>query len=810
MTPLLRLLPVSTSVLTRVPRSKLNSLPFCAENWLVALLIMLMFLLEACSSQQSEGPLTAAPLPVAKEATFAGRTAEPNLFAAVVTHGNGMDVYFCDGTRDFWFRSVSSDVVQELEDSTGAKLSLEFVDNMVVGHLSVGEARTSFALPKVQHEALYRAEANVGEKRMLGGWIVLANGEQRGAIRQANSVTVASTLVASPPGGNLPPRIVCNACPENSTPLTAAALTPQTAQRVVNKSQKFTVIGLGDSFMSGEGAPVVKGALTQSTPLTILDAQGIGVQEVWSDGLPTSVQHAFNLSAAEVSRLNREARACHRGVSGLGEAVKALRATWPNSVDIIHQTYACSGAVVANLIDQPYSGPGGCGSKTGLAQSSCLRYADDLSSNDIRPQWSDARTFLASQSLVADAVVMSIGGNDFGFGTVVGDCLISNCDAASSASQAVLANGEREVPGRYRLLAETFSRSGVPKENVYLTQHPNPLNKNATELCAGSDFLPDLVLALVTTEEARFAQRFMGAINGAAANTATDPNIGWRVITPPIGAETGHGMCTGDPWFNTRLFSLFTQGQDRDEGVGNGIGFTSGMFHPNENGQRGAYMPGYQAALDTALRTRFTPKRGPMFRAVAFRNANGRAEVDLRWDDPNSFESKNVLVNSLNGVVVTTGPDATRATVALTGTRGSFNLKTCFIGPAGNELCSADTPPLEVEVKVPTHAPSSVNNVAGLSPTDPKWLLSWNDAAPSRLYTTLEIERSGVITREAVLGQSFQVPYAAGRNSFRVAACNDLGCGPPSSWQNFVPLQPPPPAVTSCPAGRTAIRGTCF
>lgn len=78
-------------------------------------------MLVACGGNSSEADSTlqqATPVTL-KEATFAGRTSNSNLFGAVLTHTTGIEAYFCDGQRDYWFRGVPGDSIVEMVTTTG-------------------------------------------------------------------------------------------------------------------------------------------------------------------------------------------------------------------------------------------------------------------------------------------------------------------------------------------------------------------------------------------------------------------------------------------------------------------------------------------------------------------------------------------------------------------------------------------------------------------------------------------------------------------------------------------------------------------
>ena len=777
-------------ILTKLPRlatgKQLKSIrPEQCHPLLISLwLLLAAWLLVACGGNSSEGdsPIQAAAPVTLSDATFAGRTSNSNLFGAVVTHATGIEAYFCDGQRDFWFRGTPGDSIVELVDSAGTKLVLSLEQDVVLGRLVDGDTVTQFELPKVPGEVLFRAETFLGAQRILGGWIKLPDGEQRGVIRDG-IINLPSTLIGD--------RFTCDNCVVFAGSLTPAALTPTSAQSTANLPAKFTVIGMGDSFMSGEGAPVIVGAHT--------DAGRSGQSETWSSGMPLGAN--LNISAASQTALLNEARACHRGASGLGLAVADLQTLWPG-VALVHQNFACSGAVVSNLISTSVSGQANCAAPSLSAdqQRECHLLSDDLSTQSIRPQLTAALDFLDTQRLSADAVVMSIGGNDLGFGKIIADCLSGSCSDKDSAARKALAEGLEALPGRYTNLANRFIAARLPAANIHITQHPNPLRNTATDICAGLDF-SDILFQQISDEDGDFASGVTGIVNTEVGKTRQAH--GWKIISSHVGTEVGHGICTSQPWYNDNTRALATQG--RDYWVdGNPLTLSAGMAHPNQRGQREGYKPAYQAALNSELLSRFTPRLPSRVKAVNFAVRNGRGEVTLQWDDINNFESKTVIRNSVGGALATVGADVTRATVTLTGLTGSLTVKACLSGPT--DLCSTESAPINVEVKVPTHMPSIVLSGGSINQATPEIPIVWSDAAPTRMFSTLELDANGVISRSAVEGQRVVFPVATQVSRFRVAACNTLGCGPATPWTTL--NKPPIDVVRLCvPPQRPLLSG---
>ncbi len=720
-------------------------------------------LLVACGGSSNDGdeqPLQAAQLVPMTDATFAGRTDNPEMFAAVLTHANGVDAYFCDGIRDFWFRGSAGDSPLVLQNSSGAELVLELDADSVRGGLTSGSTVTAFNLPKATGEVLFRGETFLGEQHVLGGWIRLPDGEQRGVVKFGDKSVNSELSEGKLMCGNL----VCATLGD----MIPAPFTPTTATRTANQPVKFTVIGMGDSFMSGEGAPVTLGNHT--------NAGQNGMSEAWSSGMPQGAN--LTISATDKARLQSEATACHRGASGLGLAVAALQILWP-SVALVHQNFACSGAIVSNLFNTSVSGHANC-AKPSLSvdqKNNCNALADDLPTQSILPQLTAVLDFLSDQQLNADAVVMSIGGNDLGFGEIITDCLQAipgfGCDGDDSAARKALDAGVLVLPGRYEDLNDAFNAAHVPSANVFITKHLNPMRQTGTETCGGLEFT-DQLLRSISDEEGVFVKDVVNVVNQQVNLTHED--LGWNIISSHLGSEVGHGVCTTVPWYNDNTTALRTQGRDLWV-PGSPLTLSSGMFHPNQSGQREGYKPAYQAALKNALTTRFRPRTPERFRPVAFARNNGVDVVTMRWDDPNNFESKSIIRYAGNGVRLTKLADVTQADFVLSGL-SSLVIKACFDGDV--EICSAETAPVDIEIKIPTHTPT-ITSKGPLS-------VRWSDLAPSRLFSTIEFENDGVISRRAVEGQSAQILGGFAKvipTRFRVAACNNLGCGPATAWRDL-------------------------
>lgn len=731
-------------------------------------LLLLCLAVAACTP---EAELTAASSTPLTDATYAGKTSNENLFAAVITTSAGVEAYLCDGTIDFWFRGEGSgDGVMEFGEDGAPRLLLQAADGRMYGRLiAVDGAETTFTLPAVEGEVLFRAEGNTGDERVLAGWIKLPSGEQRGAIRLGEA-----TLSSQLDDGITPS---CGGCLIAAS-LTPAPFTPATATKRMNVVPRVTILALGDSYMSGEGAPVTDGQF---------DSDGKnGAPATWTNGLPSSNSFSFAMDGGTAGRLAREARACHRGSAGLRLAVGDLRRAWP-SVSFIDQSFACSGAQAKHLIDTNYAGPANCLSKTGQEKTDCLAISDDMPTASIRPQLVEAVGFLKENRLAADVVVMSVGGNDLGFGDVIADCLSSpggGCEASDSRARQSLASGLAVLPGEYARLARALGDAGIPSSAVYIAQYPNPMRRTSSDLCSGLEF-DDALMRFISDEESVFAGQVHTQMNAAVSSAATANR--WNIVSSHVGTEVGHAMCNSTPWFNDTQTALETVGANLPPHAFGLVKISTGMVHPNRLGHSEGYKPAYVASLDAMLRRRFALRTPTNFQVTKMEVRDGRGVVTLQWDDVNTMENFHTLRDASGTRLAGTSSDETTTQVLLDGLTGSVSVEACLRTP---DLCSARSSVLQLEVKRPTHTPTNVfaSDTINASTAPSQIRLSWNDSAPTRMFTTVEMEsRTGVLTRLAVKSQSHLLPGGTSLARFRVAACNTLGCGPASQWATYSP-----------------------
>lgn len=166
-----------------------------------------------------------------------------------------------------------------------------------------------------------------------------------------------------------------------------------------------------------------------------------------------------------------------------------------------------------------------------------------------------------------DLVTITIGGNDVGFGAVLGTCTFAQSDGACFAAvDTAEAFARSALPGR---LARTYAaiRSAAPDARVIVLGYPrlfelppscpDPLTPNLArreKLNEGSDVLNTVIQKTVNQQ----------------------PGFSFADVRSRF---DGHGVCSADPWIN-----------------GPSVPPSIGSYHPNQTGYRDGYLDALNAA----------------------------------------------------------------------------------------------------------------------------------------------------------------------------------------------------------------------
>lgn len=323
--------------------------------------------------------------------------------------------------------------------------------------------------------------------------------------------------------------------------------------------QDVFIVGLGDSYGSGEGNPV-------------------------------------NLNA------EWDSRRCHRSrVSGQEQAADRLDSLPGVTVTFLH--LACSGAEARVGILGSYAGlvPASPALPPQIVQAA--EYVEYSSRDDGSRRW-------------PDLIVTSVGGNDAGFAPIVKNCLqppglpkpsssfpfisiapLGGCDSGSGNN--ILEPGLQRLPALYDEidLALRGQHPNLPALcnpvvpcDFLITEYPDGATDDDGEACKfhAPGFLEDEFLWVRDSMVPR--------LNTAIEQSAN--RLGWTYVSGIRQAFHGHGICAEKDWLRDILESIEIQGT---EGFWDLPPDINGAFHPDGDGHTFGYTPSILDAMRAAL-----------------------------------------------------------------------------------------------------------------------------------------------------------------------------------------------------------------
>ena len=168
----------------------MNTHTFLRRISVFALLGLAVIVIAACGS---DSPDTANRSEPAAVRSYVGAAQGSGAFVGVVVDGERALTYVCDGvpgdpvgappTVQAWFNGpLKGDVVDVSEP--GGRLELRVRKDDVTGTVSLADGRRlPVAARVVKGDAgLYRAEASVTDGKLVAGWILSSDGQQRGGL----------------------------------------------------------------------------------------------------------------------------------------------------------------------------------------------------------------------------------------------------------------------------------------------------------------------------------------------------------------------------------------------------------------------------------------------------------------------------------------------------------------------------------------------------------------------------------------------------------------------------------------------------
>ncbi|MCA1674384.1 MAG: hypothetical protein LC799_20075, partial [Actinobacteria bacterium] len=500
------------------------------------------------------------------------------------------------------------------------------------------------------------------------------------------------------------------------------------------------IVSIGDSYASGEGNPDVN---QTGTPTK-------GTKARWVD------------------------RRCHRSAhAGPAQAALALERADPHS-SVTFLSFACSGANINRVYNaysdacpgdnppndtyksdiwDPYkpgdpnrpAGSGVLGSYRGPEVATCTDFSDH-----VPPQLQQMAAAVGDRRI--DAVVMSAGGNDIGFGPLAATCLVPFKDCrlqevtGTDGTKVILPvrfeqdreamNGADGKSGRYKALQDGLANlrqaTGAPVRiaKVYITEYPDPT----------TDLLPDDPKARVpycdkVADDINWAVAIegdevvwardtvlLGGLNRAVANAAG--NHGWQYVDGMANAFLGHGYCVGDTdkphaerWIRTATESVLMQGpEDKTK--------TTGTLHPTARGHQvyaERIVHYVMPALDALPVDDRTPPQAPTISVPDPINAANQTTVALTGSAEAQTTAQITLTDTTG-----TPPISGAVLVGWDGYSATFDVSPFADGPVYAAVTLSDaagntSPTATVTVTKDTRGPSTG---AGVSPAP---VNGWNN-----------------------------------------------------------------------------------
>jgi hypothetical protein len=710
--------------------------------------------------------------------SWVGKLRDSSALIAIVADGTQFVAYVCDdGHLGSWFFAAPGPVAQlYVTNAGGAQLAVAL--GAVAKGMFVKDGQASaFEAHKTNKEALFRADALADQTLVVGGWI-RDGGQTRG------TVAIGSTLTLAPP---LAATVRVTLDPDVLATLSPAAMTPDTLSQPTANSTKFVWAAAGDSYAAGEGNPEVGIADRDK----VEDFTGLR----WGNDATTFVPNGNASIAADMTT-------CHRSDQAAApKAQRTLQATY-SGMTIRLGFVACSGATTGALTG-PYSGP----SSTPASLLGLPRVT--------QPAQLDRIANFAEDQDQLNAIYLSIGGNNAGFGDIITDCISptgpSNCaDAWDTLLDARLFNLIKPGGSYEQINNGIVSRFG-PNLPVLIQDYPSPLHDGSTAIppvCFGPDYddppaevgvggYDDALQDNVTHDEANWAFGVPGRLN-AAVESAAD-TLGWTVIDGHLSAFNGHGVCTDQPFMNLNSAALRRQGRDIPDT--SFFLFSSGFMHPNDAG----YTRMATATVDAMRPLVDTVARNGLVAPVNVRiaAATRKGAITLRWNDratsENAYEILVLPVRSQDAPLLRVPAGAVRVgdgyRVRLAGAnmqefladfggggQFSFQVRACqtgirFIEGAGAELQCGPWSARVVGTNVDPAAPTGLRltrQVVGFNLVSD--VLTWSPQVDAIEFVVRVEQANGSASETRTVGTAFLQFNPPSGVRYKVAACNRVAC----------------------------------
>ena len=330
------------------------------------------------------------------------------------------------------------------------------------------------------------------------------------------------------------------------------------------------VVALGDSFISGEGNPHV----------------------LWEK---PKIVRGFPQSPTQPASW-WDAR-CHRSLF-TGAAIAAAKlAQWNKRISVTFVSYACSGAELYDGLMTGYRG-------RETVRQVRARYKEHIQApvdvylgrHYLQPQIKEIGKVLCAEDGRSvldectdfrrpDYLIVSSGGNEIGFSSIVKDLALRNCKADCKDD---IERGVIEKIGELQSGFQSLKRRLAPTNphNVILTEYMDPTRFQNAKFCDDrrarqKSFFGFKHFIGIRAHESRFAfEKVLVKLNAELKDVAT--SLGWRIVDDLQALSRRKGYCSDKSWFNTYQHSNKKQGElPLDGTAGANIRISTGAMHPN-------------------------------------------------------------------------------------------------------------------------------------------------------------------------------------------------------------------------------------
>jgi hypothetical protein len=133
------------------------------------------------------------------EASYAGRVNGGDATVAIAVKKGQAVAYLCDGSEiEAWMKGTVTDGTLKLTGAKGARLDGKYSETAANGSVTAAGKQWQFTAAVAKAPSgLYRATAQVRNADIIGGWIVLQNGQQVGVVTSDGVPAAAPPLNTS-------------------------------------------------------------------------------------------------------------------------------------------------------------------------------------------------------------------------------------------------------------------------------------------------------------------------------------------------------------------------------------------------------------------------------------------------------------------------------------------------------------------------------------------------------------------------------------------------------------------------------------